>query len=68
MTSYVATIDKNIYAACITPAERGVILRLQYTNTAGKTKTIAGKKFKTEYNAMMCLKRRYHSVIWNLVK
>ena len=68
MTSYTAIIDKNKYAACITPAERGVILRLQYTNTAGKTKTIADKEFKTEYNAMMSLKHRYPDVIWNPVK
>jgi hypothetical protein len=66
--SYIATIDKSIYKACIFPDERGVILQLQYTNTAGVTKTIAGKKFKTEYNAMMCLKRRYPDVIWNPVK
>ena len=68
MKSYAATIDENRYAACISPAESGVMLYLQYTNTAGKTKTIANQEFKTEYNAMQSLKRRYPNITWSPVK
>ena len=68
MKSYFATINEHKYAACISPFESGVILRLQYTNTDGKTKTIANQKYKTEYNAMLSLKRRYPNITWSLVK
>ena len=68
MTSYMATIGERIYAARIIPAESGVILRLQYTDAAGITKTIAGQEFKTEYNAMQSLQRRYPDTVWNPVK
>lgn len=68
MTSYFAAIGKNVDLACIVPDERGVMLRLQYTNTAGKTRAIASQEFKTEYNAMLSLKGRYPDVIWSPAK
>ena len=67
MKSYTAVIEKNEYAASITPVASGVILQLEYKNASGRTKTMAQQKFKTVYNALLSLKRRYPDTVWNPV-